>query len=105
MQILLGDGLRDEDRVGVELDRLGDEHAVGNLAAEVVGVERAVALQPVVAVKALQVEHRVDPDAVRVGARARADDDDLAAQLALAKSSISSSVMYSMSKPSPLSDA
>ena len=31
------------------------------------------------AVIALQVEHRVDPDAVRVGAGARADDDDLAA--------------------------
>ena len=32
-------------------------------------------------VKALQVEHRVDPDAVRVGAGRRADDHDRAADL------------------------
>ena len=62
---------------------LGHQHAVGDLAAEVVGLEAAVALQPMVAVVALEVEHRVDADAVGVRARARADDDDRAADVRL----------------------
>ena len=81
MQVLLGDRLRYEDRVRVELDRLGHEHAVWHLAAEVVGVERAVAFQPAVAVEALEVEHRVDADAVRVRTRASSDDDDRTAHV------------------------
>src|SRR6185312_6590444 len=79
VEVLLRDSLRDEDRVCVDLDRLAQQHAVGNLAAEVVGLEGVVALEAVVAVVALQVEHRVDPDAVRVRAGRGADDDDLAA--------------------------
>ena len=78
VQVLLGDGLGDEDHVGAHLDRLRQQHAVGDLAAEVVGLEGAVALEAVVAVVALEVEHRVDAHAVRVRAGARADDHDLA---------------------------
>ena len=83
VQVLLGDRLRDEDRVGVDLDRLRQQHAVGDLAAEVVGLEGAVALEAVVAVVALEVEHRVDPHAVGVRAGARADDHDLAPDVLL----------------------
>ena len=62
---------------------LREQHAVGHLAAEVVGLEGVVALEAVVAVVALEVEHRVDADAVRVRAGARADDDDRPAEVAL----------------------
>ena len=37
VEVLLGDGLRDEDRVGADLDRARHERAVGHLTAEVVG--------------------------------------------------------------------
>ena len=101
MEVLLGDGLGDQDRVGLDLDRLGEQDAVGHLAAEVVGLEGAVALEAVVAVVALEVEHRVDSHAVGVRAGAGAHDHDPAPDLLLAKRSTSSSFMYSMSKPSP----
>ena len=45
------------------------------------GLEGVVALQAMVAVVALEVEHRVDPDAVRVRSGARPDDDDPAPQV------------------------
>ena len=100
VEVLLGDRLRDEDRVGAHLDRLREQHAVGDLAAEVVGLEAPVALEAVVAVVALQVQHRVDPHAVGVRAGAGAHDHDPAPEVLAAKRSISSSLMYSMSKPS-----
>ncbi len=67
----------------LELDRLGDERSVGHLAAEVVRLEGAVALQALVAVEALEVEHCVDPNAVGVGAGGGADDDDRPADVLL----------------------
>jgi hypothetical protein len=48
-----------------------------------VRLKRLVALQAVVAVKALQVEHRVDAHAVRVRPRRRAHDHDRAPDLSV----------------------
>jgi hypothetical protein len=83
MQVLLRDRLGDQDRVRADLDRLRHQHAVRDLAAEVVRLEAAIALQAMMAVIALQVEHRVDPHAVRVRARRRAHDHHPAAEVLL----------------------
>ena len=56
-------------------------------------------------VKALQVEHRVDADAVRVGPVAAPTITIGRPMCSPANASISSSVMYSMSKASSLSEA
>jgi hypothetical protein len=64
--VALGYHLRDEDGVGAEGARAGDELVVLDLGAEVVGVEALVALEAFFPGEALVVEDGVDADGVRV---------------------------------------
>ena len=98
VDVALGDHLGDEDGVRLLLLRLADQLLVGHLAAQVVGLEPGVALEPVVAGVALHVEDGVDAHGVGVGAGARAEDDHPPAEL---RSSIS---LLRSSKPSLRND-
>ena len=81
MDILLGHRLRNQQGVGLEFDRFGDELFVGHLAAHVEGFEHLVALQSVVACEAFHVHNGVDTYRMGVRAGAGADHHDRAADL------------------------
>ena len=78
--VLLGDDLRDQHGIRSDLARRVDQFGHEHLGAEVVHRHLAVVLQPLLPREPLDVEDRVDPHRVGVGADARTDDDELAAQ-------------------------
>ena len=80
VRILLRDHLADQHRIGTL--GAGPRHQIidVDLRAEVDDSKLAVLLEPLLPCETLDVEDRVDPDRVRVGADARADHDELAAQ-------------------------
>ncbi len=78
--VALGDHLRDQHGVGPLLLRPGDQLRHRDLGPEVHHPQLAVVLQPLLPREPLDVEDRVDPDGVRVGPDAGADDDEAALQ-------------------------
>jgi hypothetical protein len=78
--VLLGDDLADENGIGLGRASLGDQVGDEHLSPQVDDGDLGVVLQPLLPREALDVEDRVDPDRVSVGADAGADDDQPAAQ-------------------------
>lgn len=69
VDILLGDGLRDQGHISVKLLTLLEELLVGDLRAEVISLDHLVPLQAVMAGKALPVHDGVDAHGMGIGAR------------------------------------
>ena len=83
MNVLLSDGLRDQQHVGLQLQSLLDELLVGNLAAQVVSFDHLVTLDAVVTGEALTVHDGVDTDGMSVSTGGSTHHDDLAADVLL----------------------
>ena len=82
VHVLLGHGLGHQQHVCVQLYGLLHEVLVLHLGPQVVGFDHLVALETVVAREALPVHDGVDAHGVGVGARGRADEHQLPAEVA-----------------------
>ena len=81
VDVLLGDRLRHDKGVGVQLNALGDKLLVRHLAAEVIGINHVVALQAVVAGIAFHVHDGIDTHSVSIRAGAGTHNDNLTADM------------------------
>ena len=83
VHILLRHSLGDNQRIGVQLQPLGDELLVRHLGTKVVGLHHLVTLQTIMAGITLHVHDGIDTDRMGVGACACANNHNLPSEMLL----------------------